>query len=49
MWLYLNASEISWETWVEDTSYIATLLMPLSQSDAASACAAFSVLPYMEA
>ena len=25
---------------MEDTSYIATLLMPLSQSDAASACAA---------
>ena len=32
---------------VEDTSYIATLLMPLSQSDVARACAAFSVLPYI--
>ena len=49
MWLYLNASEISWDTWVEDTSYSATRLIPLSQSLAASACAAFSVLPYMEA
>ena len=30
-------------------SYSATRLIPLSQSLAASACAAFSVLPYMEA
>ncbi|MPN51100.1 hypothetical protein SDC9_198742 [bioreactor metagenome] len=49
MWLYLNASEISCETFVEDTSYMATLVMPLSHSLAARAWAADSVFPYMEA
>ena len=45
----MKLSEMSWDTCVEDTSYMTTLVMPLSQRRAARAWAALSVLPYIDA